>query len=408
MAGGKFFKKQTLQTVPVEGKTVLVRVDFNVPLTEDGTIDNDFRIRAAVPTIQWLIEQHCKIVLISHLGRPKGEPDPQYSLEVTATRLAELLGQSVQFIDDCVGDKVKVACKKLTAGQVVLLENLRFYPGEKANDAEFAKQLARDSGAQYFVQDGFGVVHRAHASTDAITLCLPSVAGLLLEKEVTSIKKAVNHPERPLVVVSGGAKISDKIPLIEKFIAQADSLVIGGAMANTFLQYKGYNMQASKTEEDQAGNLDHLYKKAQQKAGDNVDSLVLLPTDVAVATEPGDGDRVCKSVDELGDGDMALDIGDASIVRMLEVIRGAKTVIWNGPLGMTTYDRFAHGSARLALELATGDHMSIIGGGDTAEFVLEWDARGGESFSLVSTGGGASLQLMAGDTLPGVEALLDA
>lgn len=404
------FFKQTIKTVPLAGETVLLRADYNVPLLGDGTIGDDFRIRASLPTIRQLLKDGCKVVIVSHLGRPEGR-DPKLSLVPVAQRLADLLKEPVRFVDQTVGDKVAMAVKRAPKRSVIVLENLRFHPEEEANDEKFARQLAKDSGARYFVQDGFGVVHRAHASTSAITLQLPSVAGLLLEREYTTITDAMKAPKRPLVAVMGGAKVSDKIGVIEAFVGVADTIIIGGAMANTFLAYKGFSMGKSKLETDQAETLGRIYAAAADKVGaDNVDKFIVLPTDVAVAAAVDAAEpRRNVSVSAVGPDDIALDIGDASIEAMVKAVATAKTVVWNGTLGYAELPEFAHGSARLALALATQPKTaSIIGGGDTADFVLNWDARKGESFTHVSTGGGASLELMAGEKLPGIESLLDA
>jgi phosphoglycerate kinase len=403
------FYKLTIRDVPLDSKTVLLRADYNVPLNKDGTISDDLRIRASLPTVEYLLKRGCKVVIISHLGRPEGR-DSSLSLEPIAQRLARLLKKDVRFVNDCIGDRAYQAVKQAPDASVIVLENLRFYKEEEADDHAFAKKLAQASNARYFVQDGFGVVHRAHASTHAITLYLPSVAGFLLEKEYTSITNAMRSPKRPLVAVMGGAKVSDKIGVIEAFVGVADKILIGGAMANTFLSYKGVNVGASKVETDQHVELDRIYAAASKKVGDNVDDFIILPTDVAVAKkiDPTDKRHVV-SVDEIAKDDLALDIGDVSIETIVAQIGEAHTVIWNGTLGYAEIPAFAHGSARLALELAEHPEIeSIIGGGDTADFVLKWDGRGGKDFSHISTGGGASLELMAGDKLPGIESLLDA
>ena len=409
-AVGERFFKQTLRDVSCEGKTVLVRADYNVPLTDDGRIADDFRIRASLPTLKYLLQAGCKVVIISHLGRPDGERKLQFSLEPVAERLAELLERQVNFVDDCVGDKVKMAVKRAPSPSVTLLENVRFYPGEEANDASFAHQLAEASGARYFVEDGFGVVHRAHASTAAITMELPSVAGLLLEKEYMTITTAMRTPKQPLVAVLGGAKVSDKIGLIEALVTPASKILIGGAMANTFLKQKGLSIGKSKAEDGQEAEIQRIYAKATDKVGsEKADEFIALPTDVVVASSPDDPSPRNVAVDAIPADDMALDIGTATTEAYTAALEGAGTVIWNGTLGLAEKEQFAHGSARMALALATHpETTSIIGGGDTADFVLHWDARGGESFTHVSTGGGASLELMAGKKLPGVESLLDA
>ena len=404
------FFKQTINTVPLQGQTVLLRADYNVPLSSDGNIDDDFRIRSSLPTIKKLLKDGCKVVVISHLGRPEGR-DMSLSLEPVAQRLAECLGESVRFCDQTIGDKARMAIKRAPKRSVIVLENLRFYPEEEANDTEFAAKLAKDSGARYFVQDGFGVVHRAHASTAAITQYLPSVAGLLLEREYTTITDAMKVPKRPLIAVMGGAKVADKIAVIDEFIRVADTIVIGGAMANTFLAYKGLQLGKSKFEADEKAIIDEIYRAATEKVGaDKVDEFIILPTDLAVGhSTDADESRRNVAVGAVQESDMALDIGDASVDVVVKVVETAKTVVWNGTLGYAELPQYAHGSARLALTLATHPEItSIIGGGDTADFVLNWDARKGDSFTHVSTGGGASLELMAGEKLPGIESLLDA
>jgi len=404
------FFKQTVRDLPLHhGKhyRILIRVDYNVPL-KDGKVSDDLRIRAGLPTLQYLLEHGCSLVLISHLGRPDGH-DLACSLEPAADRLSELLGQKVLFVDDTVGDAAFQAVKKAPAGSVVVLQNLRFDTREEENDMDYAKAIARVAQADFFVQDGFGVVHRAHSSTEAMTHLLPSAAGLLLEKEYTTITEAMENPARPFVAVLGGAKVSDKIKVVERFVKMADTVLIGGAMANTFLDYKGYSVGASKVEEGQKETLDGIYKAAQEKSGGDVDSFVVLPSDVAVApsVDPSEK-RTNKDVKDIQPADMALDIGDNSIEHFTSIIAKAGTVIWNGPVGMSDLREFAHGSARIALTLATHPNItSIVGGGDTADFVLKWDAKEGGSFTHVSTGGGASLDLMAGNKLPGVESLLD-
>lgn len=403
------FTKMTIRDVPLERKVVLVRADYNVPLQADGSISDDLRIRASLPTLQFLLKQGCKVVVMSHLGRPEGKPNPAYSLEPVAERLTELLGQPVTFVPAVYGDKVKQAVKHAHYGQVVLLENLRFYPGEEADDASFAHKIATSVQARYFVQDGFGVVHRAHASTDVITQYIPSVAGLLLEREVAMISQAMEQPKRPLYAVMGGAKVSDKITVIDAFIHVADKIIIGGAMANTFLAYKGYNMAKSMVEPNQKDTIDRIYHDARAKVGGAVDTFLLLPTDVAVAKSMDQSEpRRVVHVDQLAHDDIALDIGDETIERYARELATARTAVWNGTMGYAEHENFAHGSARVALTLAshTGT-TSIIGGGDTADFVLKWSGDEGQQFTHVSTGGGASLDLMAGKSLPGVDVLLD-
>ena len=405
------FSKQTVRDIDVDRQVVLVRVDYNVPLKKDGSIDDDLRIRASLPTIKYLIERQCKLVLMSHLGRPEGR-DQSQSLAPVAARLSELLGQSVKFIDDCVGDKLYQTVKHAPCGSVILLENLRYYPQEEADDMEFAKNIAKSTGANLFVQDGFGAAHRAHASTHAITQFLPSFAGLLLEKEVTMINRSMELPARPFVAIIGGAKISDKIDLIKRFIDKADKILIGGAMANTFLKFKRYDMGKSLVESDQDEILREIYDLAAAKVGpENVDDFLVLPKDLAVSTSIDDPDQIRRevSVDKIADDEMALDIGTQAIDQFCDIISTAKTIVWNGPMGIAEKEVFSIGSARIALAIAANNEdVSIVGGGDTADFVLKWSGGDESSFTHISTGGGASMELMSGKKLPGVESLLDA
>ena len=407
---GEFYKR-SLRDMPIAGKTVLVRADYNVPLTPDGEIADDYRIRMSVPTIQSLIEQGCTVVIISHLGRPDGIKNLTFSLEPAASRLAKLLGHEVRFVDDCVGHKVYMVIKRAPKGSVIVLENLRFYPGEEANDPAFAYQLAKQSHADYFVQDGFGVVHRAHASTSAITQYIPSVAGLLLEREYMTITESMKYPKRPLVAVLGGAKGSDKIEVIDAFVGVADQIVIGGAMANTFLAHGGKRMGKSKIEAGQDERIERICANVCEKVGSkHIDRFLQLPIDHGVATSRELGaTRKNIAVGAVGNDEYVLDIGPHSTEAMIAAVRGAKTVIWNGTLGMCEVPAFATASAALAATLAHQHGLvSIVGGGDTADFVLHWDKQDGKSFTHVSTGGGASLELMSGLKLPGIESLLPA
>ncbi|MDR1970261.1 MAG: phosphoglycerate kinase [Candidatus Nomurabacteria bacterium] len=405
---GISFPYKTARSVDVHGKQVLMRVDYNVPQNDDGSIADDFRITASLPTIKYLTERGAKVVLISHLGRPDGHAQEKFSLAPIAINLSEKLGQEVKFVPDCIGDVVSVATKDLAAGDVILLENLRFHAEEEQNDRDFAEKLAKDSRANLFVQDGFGVVHRAHASTAAITEFLPSVAGLLLETEYVKIKSATDSPTRPLTAVLGGAKISDKIPLVEKFIEIADNVVIGGAMANNFLKYLGYDVGESLVESDVDDITKKILDKAHAKFGDAFDEKFLLPIDLAVAEQGSpDENRTELPIDTIHGQMKILDIGGKTIDRIDEIVKNSSTVIWNGPLGMAEKPEFAHGSARLAMVLAQHPEVtSVIGGGETADFVRNWDVKKGDSFTHVSTGGGASLELMADDTLPGIAMLM--
>lgn len=405
------FHKKTVRDVPLAGKTVLVRTDYNVPLLPGGGIGDDFRIKCSLDTLRYLMKNGCRVIICSHLGRPDGRVVAKYSLAPAAERLAQLLEAPVAFVQESVGDQVTQAVKRLSAGQLLMLENLRFHAGEEANDASFAKLLAESCGAEYFVQDGFGVSHRRHASTDAITGCLPSVAGLLLEKEYQTITGALSHPGRPLVAVLGGAKISDKISVIERFVKLADQIIVGGAMANTFLKFKGMPIGKSVHED----GLDDVIKRIYQRADDKLrghrsaDDFILLPSDAAVAPAiDAEQRRQTVSVSDVRLNEYILDIGPASIAEAVNRVKDAQTVVWSGTLGYAELPQFAFGSARLALQLASQKRtLSIIGGGDTADFAVNWDAKRGESFSHVSTGGSASLELMAGMSLPGIDCLLD-
>lgn len=406
------FYKKTILDVPLDGERVLLRADYNVPL-EGGKVADDYRLSQSIPTIEALRQRGCQIVICSHLGRPEGKPDPKYSLATVAERLGDLLGERVMFVPECVGDRVVQAVKHLGSGQVLLLENLRFHPGEEANDEAFARQLATDSGAAYFVQDGFGVVHRAHASTSAITQYLPSVAGLLLQKEVTILTSVMSNPKHPMVAIVGGAKVSDKIKVLERFVALADQIIIGGAMANTFLKYKGYPIGKSKHEDGQEQVLQHIYGKALSKVSGqrSVDEFLFLPVDVAVTTdlESEQQRRTVVHINEVTPDEYIVDIGAQTISRTVELLQNAGTVVWNGTMGVAEKQAFSNGSAYIADALAKmqGQATTIVGGGDTADFVLHWDVKKGASFTHVSTGGGASLDLMAGEKLPGVEALMN-
>jgi len=401
---GREFPYETVRDIDVADKRILMRADYNVPLA-NGQIADDFRIAASLPTLNYLIQKGAKIVLISHLGRPDGEVNPEFSLRPVAQNLAEKLGREVEFVDDCVGEKVRDATEKMNSGDVILLENLRFHAEEEQNNSDFAKSLADDSRAEIFVQDGFGVVHRAHVSTEAITHFLPSVAGLLLEKEFVAIKSATDDPNRPLTAILGGAKISDKIPLVKKFVDIADAVVVGGAMANNFLKYLGFNVGASLVEDGQDDIIREILDAAHAKFGADFDDKFILPRDVAVAHDAAE-QREEMPLDAMTDELKILDLGAETIDKICEIIRGSGTVIWNGDLGIDSTPQFSRASSRAALELAKNPHIvSVIGGGDTADFVRNWDALKGGSFTHVSTGGGASLELMAGEILPGIAAL---
>jgi len=398
------FPKKTVRDVPVHDKRILVRADFNVPLSDAGEILSDFRITQSLPTLRYLLDRGCTVIVVAHLGRPEGKATKKDSLGPVAVRLQELLpNEIVTFVPSTVDDKAWQACKRAEKGALILLENLRFDPREEANDPDFAASLQRVSGAEYFVQDGFGIVHRAHASTEAITHLLPSVAGLLLEKEVSTLEKAMKHPRHPLVAVVGGAKVSDKIGFIEQLLTIADTVLIGGAMANTFLAYQHTPVGKSLVEQGQEQEIEKILQLAKP------DQLV-LPVDVAVSDAiDASATRRDSSKDEVLAHEHILDIGPKTMQIFTAYIGEASTVIWNGTLGYAELPQFAVGSAAIAQSMADQQRniTSIIGGGDTAEYALEWlSAHKNAEFTHVSTGGGASLELMSGLKLPGVEALL--
>ncbi len=391
--------KKTVRDINVAGKRVLVRVDFNVPQDKKtGEITDDTRIKAALPTIKHLIGQKGRVILCSHLGRPKGVT-PGLSLKPVAQRLAKLLGQPVQTAEDCVGPKVEAAAMALKDGEVLLLENLRFHDEEEKNDPAFAKSLA--SLAEVYVNDAFGTAHRAHASTAGVTKYLPAVAGFLMEKELEYLDKALTNPRRPFTMIVGGAKVSDKITMLENILPKVDALVIGGGMANTFLKAQGYDVGKSKVEDEQLDFAKGLVAKAKAKG-----VHFLLPTD-AVAAEKFDAASPSQTVpvDKIPKDWQMLDIGPETVKRFSEEIKKSRTVVWNGPLGVFEFPAFAKGTQAIAALLATLNATTIIGGGDTAAAVEQQGLAG--KMTHVSTGGGASLEFLEGKTLPGVAALLD-
>lgn len=397
------FTKKTIKDIDLQGKRVLLRADFNVPMSEDGIISSSYRITETLPTLQYLLERDCEIVLISHLGRPDGKRDLRYTLQPVAEKLEELLGRPVHFLSGGLDDASHQSLKKFQSRKISLLENIRFYPGEEANDPAFAKKLKDITGPDYFVQDCFGVAHRAHASIEGICHLVPAVAGLLLEKEVITLMSAMEDPARPLVAVLGGAKISDKLPLVERFVEKADHILIGGAMANTFLSAEGYAVGKSLVDKDGLRSAKDIL------SGSKKDQIV-LPKDVAVSDEiSATGGRRDTDLTDVGSGEAILDIGPKTMQEFSEILERAGTVVWNGPMGYSENPAFAKGSEVLAETLANNpDITSIIGGGDTADALLEWvEKNPGKKFTHISTGGGASLELMSGQKLPGVEALLD-
>ncbi|PID32795.1 phosphoglycerate kinase [Candidatus Saccharibacteria bacterium] len=407
------FPKLTIRDVDINNKVVLVRVDYNLLLDDAGKIVSDFRLQASLPTLKGLINANCKIILMAHLGRPGGRVDKNLSLQPVASHLSEVLNKEVVFIDDYNWMNITNVVDSCDYGDIIMLENLRFNPEEEADDLEFAKHLADSTRADYFIQEGFGVVHRMHASTDAITKFLPSVAGLLVKKEYDFLKNYLADPKRPFVLIIGGAKIADKLPVIKKLIEFSDRIIIGGAIANTFLRYHGKNIGKSVYESDQEAVISEIYHLVDQKIANlnmTRDDFLILPEDVRVAKTMSENSRSqTVSVDEVGDDDIILDIGDESVDSLVSQVKSAQTVFWNGTLGYTDIEQFSIGSQSLAKTLASSDIRSIIGGGDTVGFITsrsEFDPE--RDFTHVSTGGGASIDLIAGKKLPGVESLLDA
>ncbi len=389
------FTKKTVRDVDVRGKRVLVRVDFNVPL-KDGKVSDDTRIRAAIPTLQFLIKNGARVILCSHLGRPKGEIVPEMSLKPVVEPLSSLLGVDVAFVGDCIGAEAERAAHNLEDGQVLLLENTRFHAEEKANDPEFASRLA--SLAEIYVNDAFGSAHRAHASTTGVAAYLPAVAGLLMERELVYLGQALTDPEHPFVAILGGAKISDKIGVIERLLTIADSLLIGGGMANTFFAAQGIEMGASLVETD-------VLDQARQFLSAGGDKLH-LPVDLVVADRfAADAVHKVVPVDGIDAPWQALDIGPETVKRFTSVIKESRLVVWNGPMGVFEFDAFAMGTREIASALAESSATTIVGGGDSAAAVRQAGLT--ESMSHVSTGGGASLEFLEGKTLPGVAALED-
>lgn len=393
-------EKMTLKDIEIKGKRVLCRVDFNVPLDDEQNITDDTRIVSALPTIQHILGQGGKLVLCSHLGRPKGTPNPQYSLAPVAKYLTKLIGVPVAMAPDCIGPVAEMLTEEMSMGDVVLLENLRFHSGEEANDPEFCQALARLGDV--YVNDAFGAAHRAHASTAGITQYLqPAVSGLLLSKEIHYLGTALANPERPFVAILGGAKVSDKIPVIENLLSKVDTLIIGGGMAYTFLKAKGHTVGSSLVEEE----LLDLSKRLMEQA-DSQGVQILLPIDHILADKfSADAEAKSTSDVDIPDGMMALDIGSETRRLYCSELRKAGTVIWNGPMGVFEFEAFAEGTFTVARALADADVTSIIGGGDSVAAVTLSGLA--DQMTHISTGGGASLEFLEGKQLPGIVALTD-
>lgn len=391
--------KKTVRDIDLKGKKVFVRCDFNVPMDENQNITDNRRIVAALPTIKYLIEQNCKIILASHLGRPKGEVKPEFSLAPVAKELSKQLGQEVLMAKDVIGESAKTLAENLQEGQVMLLENVRFHREETDNNPEFAKELA--NMAEVFVNDAFGTAHRAHASTEGISHYLPSVSGFLIEKELKFLGDALNNPERPFVAILGGAKVSDKIGVIDSLLEKVDTLMIGGGMAYTFFKAQGYEVGNSLCEPDKCELALNLMKKAKEKG-----VKFLLPIDTKVGKEfKPDTESKTVAWTEIPEGWEGFDIGEKTIEMFKNELKTAKTVVWNGPLGLFEFSQFAIGTNAIAHALAELDATTIIGGGDSAAAVEK--AGLADKMTHISTGGGASLEFLEGKKLPGIECLQD-
>ena len=391
--------KKTVKDIDLKGKKVFVRCDFNVPMDKEQNITDNTRIVAALPTIKYLLEQNCKIILASHLGRPKGEVKPEFSLAPVAKELSKLLNKEVIMAKDVIGEDATNKAENLKEGEIMLLENVRFHREETDNDPEFAKKLA--SMAEVYVNDAFGAAHRAHASTAGIAQYLPAVSGFLIEKELTVLGNAINNPERPFMAILGGAKVSDKIGVIDSLLDKVDTLMIGGGMAYTFFKAQGYSVGNSLCEEEKTGLALEAMEKAKQKG-----VKLLLPVDTKVGKEfKPDTESKTVAWTDIPDGWEGFDIGEKTIEMFKNELKNAKTVIWNGPVGLFEFDQFAIGTNEIAKTLADLDATTIIGGGDSGAAVAK--AGLADKMTHICTGGGASLEFLEGKKLPGIECLLD-
>ena len=387
--------KKTVKDIDLKNKRVLMRVDFNVPMA-DGKVTDDKRIKAALPTIKYVLEQGASLLLMSHLGRPKGGPDAEFSLLAASETLASLLGTPVKMAPDCVGPEVEKMAKELKPGEVLMLENTRFHKGEEKNDLDLAKQMA--SLGDVFVNDAFGSAHRAHSSTEGIARFLPAVSGLLMEQELEYLGRAIANPEHPYIAILGGAKISDKILVVETLLSKCDKLIIGGGMANTFLAARGLDMQDSLVEESSIETAKSLLAKFTDK--------LILPVDAIIADKfDADANTQIVDVDKIPAGWRMLDVGPKTLELYKTSLSGVKLVVWNGPVGVFEMPKFAEGTFALARMLAESGAITVIGGGDSASAVKK--AGVAKQMTHVSTGGGASLEFLEGKELPGVAALLD-
>ena len=392
--------KKTVKDIDVNGKKVLVRCDFNVPIdSETGKITDNRRIRAALPTIQYLLDHNAKVILCSHLGRPKGEFNLKYSLKPVAEELSKLLNKDVKLAKDVIGESAKELTSNMKEGDIVLLENVRFHKEEEQNDPEYSKALA--SMAEIYVNDAFGTAHRAHSSTTGVADYLPAVSGFLIEKELEFLGGALENPKHPFVAILGGAKVSDKIGVIENLFDKVDTLIIGGGMAYTFYKAQGHHIGTSICEEDKLDLAKSILEKAQEKG-----VKLLLPVDNHVSSEySNNGEEKMVDSTEIPDGFMGLDIGPKTIEKFEEAVKDAKTVVWNGPLGVCEFDKFATGTKAVATMLSKLDAITIIGGGDSAAAIEKLGLA--DKMTHISTGGGASLEFLEGKTLPGIACLQD-
>ena len=391
--------KKSVEDLQVNGKKVLVRVDFNVPLDENKNVTDDNRIVGALPTIKYLVDNNAKVILCSHLGRPKGEFNEKYSLKPVVKRLAELLGKEVKMADDVIGDSAKKLAAELKDGEVLVLENVRFHKEETDNDREFSKELA--SMADFYVNDAFGTAHRAHASTAGVAEFLPSACGYLIKKEIDIMGKALSNPARPFVTILGGAKVSDKIGVITNLIEKVDALVIGGGMAYTFSKAMGGKIGDSICEDDKLELAKELIKKAEEKG-----VKLLLPVDnICADAFSNDANILVAAAGEIPDGYQGLDIGEKTIELFENTLKDAKTIIWNGPMGVFEFPNFANGTKAVAKIVADADAVTIIGGGDSAAAVEQLGFA--DKMTHISTGGGASLEFLEGKVLPGIDVLND-
>ena len=392
--------KKTVKDIDVNSKKVLVRCDFNVPIdSETGKITDNRRIRAALPTIQYLLDHNAKVILCSHLGRPKGEFNLKYSLKPVAEELSKLLNKDVKLAKDVIGESAKGLTSNMKEGDIVLLENVRFHKEEEQNDPEYSKALA--SMAEIYVNDAFGTAHRAHSSTTGVADYLPAVSGFLIEKELEFLGGALENPKHPFVAILGGAKVSDKIGVIENLLDKVDTLIIGGGMAYTFYKAQGHHIGTSICEEDKLDLAKSILEKAQEKG-----VKLLLPVDNHVSSEySNNGEEKMVDSTEIPDGFMGLDIGPKTIEKFEEAVKDAKTVVWNGPLGVCEFDKFATGTKAVATMLSKLDAITIIGGGDSAAAIEKLGLA--DKMTHISTGGGASLEFLEGKTLPGIACLQD-